>query len=101
MSMKYEALCFDSQKNQTSQSKLHSWFMRNLKANHVSEPDNRSLNLRVYSCRYMDEMFFAVSGSKDVALGFKSEILDYLKESLHLDVVGTGCYHVEAGEGFT
>ena len=73
LSKKYEALGFDSQKNQTSQSKLRSWFMRNLKANHVSEPDNGSLNLRVHSCCYMDKMFFAVSGSKDVALEFKSE----------------------------
>lgn len=34
----------------------------------------------------MDEIFFVVSGSKDIALSFKSEIVDFLKNSLRLDV---------------
>ena len=34
----------------------------------------------------MDELFFAVSGSEDVAHDFKSDIMDYLQNVLMLDV---------------
>ena len=41
---------------------------------------------RIYSCRFMDELFFAVSGSEDVAHDFKSDVMDYLQNVLMLDV---------------
>lgn len=87
LSLKYEALDLDLEANhQKSQSKLRSWFRRNLKANDLSGAGEEKFSLRVHSCRFMDEIFLAVSGSKDAALGFKSEILNYLQNSLHLDV---------------
>ena len=86
LSMKYEVLNVDFQTNQNSQSKLRSWFRRHLKANDLSSAGEENCSSSVHSCRLMDEIFFAVSGSKDVALNFKLEILNYLQKSLHLDV---------------
>lgn len=86
LSMKYEALNLDSQSNPKSQSKLRSWFRRNLKANDSSCKDEENFGSRVHSCRFMDEIFLAASGSKDVALSFKSEILSYVRNYLLLDV---------------
>ncbi|RVX23505.1 Nuclear intron maturase 4, mitochondrial [Vitis vinifera] len=87
MSMRYEALdsgmCIDHDK---SHSKLRSWFRRQLKGNDVKYTGRESSNFRVHSCRFMDEIFFAISGSKDIAIEFKSEILNYMQNSLHLDV---------------
>lgn len=87
LSMKYEALnpCFHTNQDE-SYSKLRSWFRRQLKGNDLNCKSEENVSLRVHCCRFMDEIFFAVSGSKDVALGFKSEILSYLQNSLHLDV---------------
>ncbi|KAK9997057.1 hypothetical protein SO802_021743 [Lithocarpus litseifolius] len=87
LSMKYEALnpCFHTDQDE-SYSKLRSWFRRQLKGNDLNCKTEEIISLRVHCCRFMDEIFFAVSGSKDVALGFKSEILSYLQNSLHLDV---------------
>ena len=87
LSMKYEALnpCFHTIQDE-SYSKLRGWFRRQLKGNDLNCKSEENVSLRVHCCRFMDEIFFAVSGSKDVALGFKSEILNYLQNSLHLDV---------------
>ncbi|KAM3702675.1 hypothetical protein ACJW31_04G043000 [Castanea mollissima] len=87
LSMKYEALnpCFHTNQDE-SYSKLRSWFRRQLKGNDLNCKSEENVSLRVHCCRFMDEIFFAVSGSKDVALGFKSEILSYLQNSMHLDV---------------
>lgn len=87
LSMKYEALnpCFHTIQDE-SYSKLRSWFRRQLKGNDLNCKSEENVSLRVHCCRFMDEIFFAVSGSKDVALGLKSEILNYLQNSLHLDV---------------
>lgn len=87
LSMKYEALnpCFHTIQDE-SYSKLRSWFRRQLKGNDLNCKSEENVSLRVHCCRFMDEIFFAVFGSKDVALGFKSEILNYLQNSLHLDV---------------
>lgn len=87
LSMKYEALnpCFHTNQDE-SYSKLRGWFRRQLKGNDLNCKSEENVSLRVHCCRFMDEIFFAVSGSKDVALSFKSEILSYLQNSLHLDV---------------
>ncbi|XP_022774744.1 nuclear intron maturase 4, mitochondrial [Durio zibethinus] len=87
LSMRYEALHpgFDKDKDK-SHSKLRNWFRRRLKENDLKNTVNDDSGPRVHCCRYMDEIFFAISGSKDIALSFKSEIVDFFKNSLHLDV---------------
>ncbi|KAL5984377.1 hypothetical protein ACLOJK_018481 [Asimina triloba] len=42
--------------------------------------------VRLHACRCMDEIFIAVSGPKETALNLKTEIQNYLKNSLNLDV---------------
>ncbi|KAJ7945231.1 RVT_1 domain-containing protein/Intron_maturas2 domain-containing protein [Quillaja saponaria] len=87
LSMKYEAInpgCHADQDR--SHSQLRSWFRRQLKGSGPTCIGEKTHGLRVYSCRFMDEIFFAVSGSKDSAHSFKLEIQSYLKTSLLLDV---------------
>lgn len=87
LSMKYEALDPGFHTDQDRPySSLRSWFRRQLKGNTLSCSSEKEVSIRVHSCRFMDEIFFAVSGSKEVALSFKSEILCYLQDSLYLDV---------------
>lgn len=87
LSMKYEAINeYSTAGRDGSQSKLRSWFRRQLKGSDTKYPGEEKDKTRVYCCRYMDEIFLAVSGSKDVALSFRSEILDFIQKSLHLDV---------------
>ncbi|KAL2906801.1 Nuclear intron maturase 4 mitochondrial [Bienertia sinuspersici] len=68
------------------QSMLRNWFRRQIRcyADNSTSPENSSL--RVYACRFMDEIFFAVSGSKEVALSLKSEVQGFFQDCLHLDV---------------
>lgn len=85
LSMKYEGVggggeLFDGDK---PRSALRGWFRRELDGGGV---ENSSV--KVYCVRFMDEIFFAVSGSRDCAVNFKFEIESYLKESLMLDVGG-------------
>lgn len=86
LTMKYEALNQDIGTDQKSCSKLRGWFRRHLKTNDRSCVDEENFNVKIHSCRHMDEIFFAISGTKDVALDFKTEILNYLKTSLYLDI---------------
>ena len=69
--MKYEALDSNVQTSEQSQSNLHRWFRRHLKTNDLSYASERNLGLRVYCCCVMDEIFFAVCGSKEVDLDFQ------------------------------
>ncbi|XVE86518.1 hypothetical protein DITRI_Ditri18aG0040000 [Diplodiscus trichospermus] len=87
LSMSYEALHPGSDEDEDkSHSKLRNWFRRQLKESHPKYAVNDDSVPRVHCCRFMDEIFFAISGSKDIALRFKSEIVDFFKNSLHLDV---------------
>ncbi|KAK5804901.1 nuclear intron maturase 4, mitochondrial [Gossypium arboreum] len=87
LSMRYEALHQGDHKDEgKSHSKLRNWFRGQLKENDLKCTTNDNSGPRVYCCRFMDEIFFVVSGSKDIALSFKSEIVDFLKNSLRLDV---------------
>ncbi|XP_038882004.1 nuclear intron maturase 4, mitochondrial isoform X3 [Benincasa hispida] len=87
LSMKYEAINeYGNTGQDGSQSRLRSWFRRQLKGNSSDYPGEQKDKIRVYCCRYMDEIFLAVSGSKDVALSFRSEIFYFLQKTLHLDV---------------
>ncbi|XVF61032.1 hypothetical protein PTKIN_Ptkin08bG0095700 [Pterospermum kingtungense] len=87
LSMRYEALHpgFDEDGNK-SRSKLRNWFRSQLKENDLEYTVNDDSGPRVHCCRFMDEIFFAISGSKDIALSFKSDMVDFLKNSLNLDV---------------
>ncbi|KAK6922806.1 Domain X [Dillenia turbinata] len=89
MQMRYEALDPGHDIDQDgSQSKLRNWFRRQLKGNDTKQDIPKS-SLRLYTCRFMDEIFFAISGSKDDALKFKTEVQKYMQSSLHLDVDDT------------
>ncbi|XP_043691024.1 nuclear intron maturase 4, mitochondrial isoform X1 [Telopea speciosissima] len=91
MCMTYEALDSDVNASEDgSSSKLRSWFRRQLKDNNKNNnnkhPGDMNSGLRLHACRVMDEIFFAVSGPKDVALKFKAEVQNYLEHTLYLDV---------------
>ncbi|GJX39603.1 nuclear intron maturase 4, mitochondrial [Tanacetum coccineum] len=79
LSMKYEVL--DGERD-GSQSKLRSWFKRQMGPIQKNEGVS---GIRVHCCRSMDEILVAVKGSKEVSLDFKSEIETYMRESLYLD----------------
>ncbi|XP_073315902.1 nuclear intron maturase 4, mitochondrial [Primulina huaijiensis] len=86
MSMRYEA--FDStHSEELASTKLRHWFRRQMKGDHVQQKIVvENSGVRVHCCRFMDEIFFAVSGPKEVATAFKSDIEKYLKNSLYLEV---------------
>lgn len=87
MSMKYET--FDTRvdtEQDGSNSKLRIWFRRQMNSSSVQCTSELNSNVRVHSCRFMDEIFIVISGSKEVALAFKSEIQNYLHNSLHINV---------------
>ncbi|XP_008797617.2 nuclear intron maturase 4, mitochondrial [Phoenix dactylifera] len=87
--MRYEGISSDSADVKNGQrSKLRCWFRRQMK-----DCDDKNVNqstdaveTRLHACRYMDEILIAVSGSKDVALSIKDEIIICLRNSLYLDV---------------
>ncbi|KAE8658393.1 Cation/hydrogen exchanger 15 [Hibiscus syriacus] len=88
LSMRYEALQDGADKDEdNSHSKLRNWFRTQMKENDckgMTADDNSGP--RVHCSRFMDEIFFAISGSKDIALSFKSEIIYFFNNSLFLDV---------------
>ncbi|XP_065852464.1 nuclear intron maturase 4, mitochondrial isoform X2 [Euphorbia lathyris] len=87
LSMKYEALNSSSHVHGDQQnSMLRSWFRKQIKGDDLRNVSEENFGPRMYSCRFMDELFFAVSGSQDVALGFRSDIVGFLKNDLFLDV---------------
>lgn len=93
ISMKYEAFNkgFSYEQNDNSPSKLRSWFQGQMKENNGKRScEGNKSGVRIHSCRVMDEMFFAVSGSKDVAFALKSEIMSYLQDFLYLNVDSRG-----------
>ncbi|GAB2230230.1 hypothetical protein Droror1_Dr00014488 [Drosera rotundifolia] len=90
MSIRYEALDAASEVDESEpHSMLRSWFRRQLKGSDVNKTDLRASTFRVNACRFFDEIFFAVGGSKDAAVAFRSEVQNYLQDFLHLDVDGT------------
>lgn len=83
--MRYEGLCQDDVAMQEGEhhSNLRKWFRRQLKDGNEQE---KNPGLRFHMCRWMDEIFIAVSGSRDAALSLKSNVQNYLKNTLYLDV---------------
>lgn len=90
--MRYEGLGSDSSEAKDGPcSNLRQWMRRQMKDSdhsNTGQPNNIT-SLRIYVCRYMDEVFISISGSKDVAVSVKAEIVDYLN-SLHLNVEDRG-----------
>ncbi|XP_066374359.1 nuclear intron maturase 4, mitochondrial-like [Miscanthus floridulus] len=69
-------------------SNLRCWFRSQLKGRGENSEDQTDCQtkIKLYACRYMDEIFVAVSGSRDVAEDMKSEMVAYLNKSLYLEV---------------
>ncbi|KNA16203.1 hypothetical protein SOVF_091210, partial [Spinacia oleracea] len=87
MSMRYEALDSSIELNEKQpQSKLRSWFRRQIKCSAGNPKGCENSGVRLYSCRFMDEIFFAISGPKEASLSLKSEVQNYFQDCLHLDV---------------
>ncbi|XP_038685897.1 nuclear intron maturase 4, mitochondrial-like isoform X2 [Tripterygium wilfordii] len=86
LSMKYEALEPQFNIPGESHSKLRNWFRRQLKGSNLVFVDKEDTSPKFHCCRFMDEIMFVVSGSKDVTLSFRSEITQYLQNFLQLDV---------------
>lgn len=87
MSMQYETSYSCDAEEHRSHSKLRGWFRRQINGNCAQRQNlGKNSGVRVHCCRFMDEIFFAISGPKEVALAFKSDIERYLKNSLYLEV---------------
>jgi hypothetical protein len=69
-------------------SNLRRWFRSQLNGRDESSERQTDCQTKVklYACRYMDEIFAAVSGSRDDAEDMRSEMVAYLNKSLYLDV---------------
>ncbi|KAK4343212.1 hypothetical protein RND71_039028 [Anisodus tanguticus] len=82
LSMRYEAIDKGSSAEEGgANSVLRSWFRRQISSNGSQECHE----IRVHCCRFMDEIFIAIAGPKDVAVAIKSEAENYFKNSLHLE----------------
>ncbi|KAJ4883759.1 hypothetical protein Rs2_33852 [Raphanus sativus] len=86
ISMRYEALGRDDVGGGGLGSKLRSWFRRKAGERDLISPVEKDVAVRVYCCRFMDEIFFSVSGPEKVAVDIRSEAVDFLRNSLHLDI---------------
>ncbi|KAL6603797.1 hypothetical protein ACP70R_044158 [Stipagrostis hirtigluma subsp. patula] len=87
--MKHEGLGAESTGvSEEHGSNLRRWFRSQLKTRDENSEDqtNCQTKVRLHACRYMDEIFVAVAGSRDVAEDIKAEIVTYLRKSLHLEV---------------
>ncbi|RZC58102.1 hypothetical protein C5167_005408 [Papaver somniferum] len=85
--MRYEALGRVDTNKDKQKSTLRNWFRRQLKEESSKNLVDESSSLKLHACRFMDEVFVAISGSnvKD-AVEIKSDMQKYLQSSLHLDV---------------
>lgn len=91
--MRYEGVSSDSADVKNGRpSKLRCWFRRQMKDCDAKNADRSTdaVETRLHACRCMDEILIAVSGSKDVALSIKDEIITCLRNSLYLDVEDHG-----------
>ncbi|KAF0931385.1 hypothetical protein E2562_004523 [Oryza meyeriana var. granulata] len=73
------------------ESNLRRWFRSQISGikdmeENINAQTDRPLKTRLYACRYMDEIFVAVVGSRDAAEDIKSEMIAYLRNTLYLEV---------------
>ncbi|CAN6447074.1 unnamed protein product [Victoria cruziana] len=88
MGLRYECLNTNLNTIRVDQrSKLREWFRQQLR--HKKVVSGAETLPRIHACRYMDELFVCIHGSKETAFCIKDKILSYLKGSLHLDVEET------------
>ncbi|OVA10827.1 Domain X [Macleaya cordata] len=99
MRMKYEALGEVNADKEKQHSTLRRWFRRQLKDDNNEDPDDEKSSLKLHACRFMDEIFVAISGSKVNALEVKSDIQKYLQNSLHLDMDVTEVLPIDSPRG--
>ncbi|XP_074273767.1 nuclear intron maturase 4, mitochondrial [Silene latifolia] len=86
VSLRYEALdSCSSADEKPLQSKLRDWFRRQIRSSSDKIVGLKVSGVRVHCCRFMDEIFFAVTGPIDTASSLKSEVLNYLHDCLLLD----------------
>ncbi|CAA7043245.1 unnamed protein product [Microthlaspi erraticum] len=87
ISMRHEALGLDSSTDEDRPgSKLRSWFRRQAGEQDLKSTPEKDIALRVYCCRFMDEIFFSVSGPEKAAVDIRSEAVGFLRNSLHLEI---------------
>ncbi|XP_057820196.1 nuclear intron maturase 4, mitochondrial isoform X2 [Cryptomeria japonica] len=107
MSLHYEALdhrsdceCKMNSLNQTQHSsKLRQW-LRNKMKQQSEGTIPASENRRLHACRYMDEIFVAISGPKELAIELKDGIIRFLENILNLEMESTKTIvHSAASEG--
>ncbi|KAM7513843.1 hypothetical protein LguiA_003426 [Lonicera macranthoides] len=60
--------------NERYHSKMRSWFRRQMNGNSVENTVAEDSGIIMHTCHIMDEILIAISGPKEVALSFKSEI---------------------------
>ncbi|KAJ3679096.1 hypothetical protein LUZ60_017107 [Juncus effusus] len=99
--MKYEALNLERNNNlnecdNNGTSNLRKWFRNQIKAKNENENEkenengkiisNPNLETKLYACRFMDEIFIAIFGSKEIAENIKFELINFLNTSLYLDL---------------
>ncbi|XP_062229317.1 nuclear intron maturase 4, mitochondrial-like [Phragmites australis] len=87
--LKHEGLGSEATKvSEPHGSNLRRWFRSQLKGRDENIEDQKDCQtkIRLYACRYMDEIFVAVAGSRNAAEVIKSEIVAYLRKSLYLDI---------------
>ncbi|KAK9230199.1 hypothetical protein WN944_023166 [Citrus x changshan-huyou] len=63
-----------------------SFCWRQINDNDLNHMVDSKTGPRVHTYCFMDEMFLAVSKSREIAQAFKSYIVNYLQNSLHLNV---------------
>ncbi|XP_040381123.1 nuclear intron maturase 4, mitochondrial [Oryza brachyantha] len=90
--MRHEGLGSEAEGVSNNQeSNLRHWFrsqisgMKDREENSDAQTD-RPLKTKLYACRYMDEVFVAIVGSRDTAEDIKSEMVAYLRNILSLEV---------------
>ncbi|KAK9150813.1 hypothetical protein Syun_009122 [Stephania yunnanensis] len=98
--MMYEALGSGDNANlEARKSSLRHWFRKQLKDSRNNDPYYEYSSLRIYACRFMDEILISISGSKDVSVVFKSDIQSYLINSLHMDIEETEILSTDSSHG--
>eukprot|EP01018_Ginkgo_biloba_P000880 Gb_01717 [translate_table: standard] len=67
-------------------SKLRQWLRNKMKLDSQGAHSTPCNCQKLHACRYMDEIFIATSGSKELALDLMDRIFTFLEVSLNLEV---------------
>ncbi|CAA7397881.1 unnamed protein product [Spirodela intermedia] len=85
ISMRYECLGDDpsSGPQDGRRSKLRTWLRRRITGG--SGDGGEETAARFHACRFMDEVFIAIRGTRDSACSLRDEILEFLRSSLFIE----------------